>query len=341
MKDFNYRIIKEDAKLDQKYRLEACNIVNDFVGFIWYTLTPKHKQELRKTINMTMDVSQQIEYAATAVSELESAMIKLTDEMDDKNVVCFLTQIDTKYENYPYLNFLFSDKIDSIPDISAFDKETSTIIITLLRNGRITLDTVKRVLEMSTKLKHEVMHFLDSIYHNGKDVKTQSYQQGNTEQNRKYYNSEKEFNAWCQEILFWIEDFMMKPYPKPKKTRKQMTDEGFVHNFINEYFLDKEMAYKLNDDRLFDFCCFIEQLDERNRHRLIQRIVNYFQDIWAKDIETVDKEITQEEAVSELAKQALKNIKKEKRLTRDELKEYNRIWQKELMSRLVPIADNI
>lgn len=244
--------LEENGILDKQYR----DMANEIILQIRKTLLDNMSREEIFDLNIRR-------FQDIPIISCIEKLTSLQKHFVNNNGILFI-DIDTKTFGHIKFGIDLDGRLNY--EGSTNPKEKILIVSGLSTDQILRMQDVLFLFIKEHTILHELIHCLDYNRIN-KDIKTIKYDGTN---DKDYYNSPKEFNAWSQEIYNDIENGILRNIKPCKVTL------NWVYDFLKKY-LD------LPSPKINAYKNFIEKLTKKNKSRFLARLYNNFIQVWFKE----------------------------------------------------------
>lgn len=260
--------LKEDGILDYENRKLAETVADEIKSYLLNCMSDEEKHQLALA-QLTKGI---------AINKYTLELKKLQQFFVEINGIIY-TSINT---SLGVIKFGIDLK-NTLSAYGASDTLKKVLIIQGLSvDGILRLQDIFYLFYHSNTFIHELIHHLDQNRIN-KDIKTVKFNRHNE---REYFNSPKEFDAWSQEIFSFLEtEVLDQDMTVPKPITYQ-----WVYNFFNGLF--KSPYSKLTKIKTYQR--FLNNLTKQNKARFYNRLYNNFTQIWVDEYQFKDEDRIEE-----------------------------------------------
>lgn len=256
--------LKEDGILDYENRKLAETVANEIKSYLLDCMSDEEKHQLALA-QLTKGIP---------INKYTFELKKLQQFFVEINGIIY-TPINT---SLGVIKFGIDLK-NTLSAYGASDALKKVLIIQGLSvDGILRLQDIFYLFYHSNTFIHELIHHLDQNRIN-KDIKTVKFD-GHNE--REYFNSPKEFDAWSQEIFSFLEtEVLDQDMAVPKPITYQ-----WVYNFFNGLFKSPYSKFT----KIKTYQRFLNNLTKQNKARFYNRLYNNFTQIWVDEYQFKDED---------------------------------------------------
>lgn len=260
--------LKEDGILDYENRKLAETVANEIKTYLLNCMSDEEKYQLALA-QLTKGIP---------INKYTFELKKLQRFFVEINGIIY-TPINTSLRVIKF----GIDLKNTLPAYGASDTLKKVLIIQGLSvDGILRLQDIFYLFYHGNTFIHELIHHLDQNRIN-KDIKTVKFD-GHNE--REYFNSPKEFDAWSQEIFSFLETEVLDQdmaIPKPITYR-------WVYNFFNGLFKSPYSKFT----KIKAYQRFLNNLTKQNKARFYNRLYNNFTQTWVDEYQFKDENSIEE-----------------------------------------------
>lgn len=261
--------LKEDGILDHKNRKLAETVTNEIKTYLLNCMSDKEKYQL-------------------ALAQLSRGTPITKHKFELKTLQQFFIEINGIV--YTPINTSIGiikfgiDLKDILSDYGASDTLKKVLIMKgLSTDGILRLQDIFYLFYHTNTFVHELIHHLDQ-YRINKNIKTIKF---NGYNEKEYFNSPKEFNAWSQEIFSFLEmNILDQDLIVPEPITYQ-----WVYNFFND--LLKSSSYN-KSAKIKSYRHFLNYLTKENKARFYNRLYNNFIQVWINEYDFKNEDTIEE-----------------------------------------------
>lgn len=256
--NFLSKILSEDAEYDKNVRIITRKILEDIRNFLLRHMSTEEIVQLMSSLGSGNPIATN--------SKTPILQRNFTTNDDNVSFVKIITDLGDLTFGIDLGNFIRDD--------GGYNKNKNLLIIKgISKDGIMRIQDIRHLFLREDTVIHELIHAKDTerVKNSYKSVQYDKIKNNEKE----YFNSSKEYNAWSQEIFDYLETYIISQQDLPER----ITSDWF-EDFIKDIFEKRSKSNR----KLQTYKVFIDSLTPKNRNRFYNRLYNNLIEIWKPEL---------------------------------------------------------